>query len=491
MNTLKKLLSVFAVVAMVLSMTVSANAATVTVKEGLDGHTFGYYQILKGTQTTGDASLGEPAWGTGINDASFVAELDDITEFAGVTDAATFVQALAANTDKAEQVARIAYKHKKGEPTAIAAGTVEIAAGYYLIVDTTTLQAGDAKNAALLQITEKDAIEIGNKTTKPTVDKFVSRDGVWQKSTDAYIGETVTMKITAEVPSMEHYDSYYVKFVDDADASFNAITVASVKLIGTVNSTANTDVALKTTEYVHTPNNEDFTLVINDLKALAAAKNMNTNEKVEVVVEYTTALNKAADLGNRGNLNKVKLVYTANPDDGLTGETTEKTVYVFTYQLDGTKVDGANTATKLPGAKFKLKKGENEFYKVTNGIVSWVAEGEATEVTSDDNGLFNFIGLDQGTYTLIETVAPQGYNKANSTVTITATLNDTSITVLNTETTEEILNAGKVSVQVENNKGAVLPETGGIGTTMFYIIGAALVIGAGVVLVSKKRMEVK
>jgi LPXTG-motif cell wall-anchored protein len=187
----------------------------------------------------------------------------------------------------------------------------------------------------------------------------------------------------------------------------------------------------------------------------------------------------------------VKLVYTANPDDGSTGETTEKTVYVFTYQLDGTKVDGAKPATKLPGAKFKLKKGENEFYKVTNGIVSWVPEGEATEVTSDDQGLFNFIGLDQGTYTLIETVAPQGYNKANSTVTITATLNDTSITVLNTETTEEILNAGKVSVQVENNKGAVLPETGGIGTTMFYVIGAALVIGAGVVLVSKKRMEVK
>ena len=117
-----------------------------------------------------------------------------------------------------------------------------------------------------------------------------------------------------------------------------------------------------------------------------------------------------------------------------------------------------------------------------------VNEDDATVMTSDENGIFTFKGIDQGTYTLVELTPPGGYNKApDQTVVISAELSDTAITSL----TNGTLDDGKVSINVLNYKGATLPETGGTGTTMLYIVGAVLVVGAGVVLVSKKRMAKK
>ena len=488
MKTLKRLLSVFAVFAMVLTMTVSANAATVTVDSKLDGHTFGYYQILKGTQVAGDPSLGTPAWGSGIDVDDFLAELDDIVVFSTVTDAASFAKALAANTSYAEQVARIAFNHKVGEPTTIAAGTTTIDAGYYLIVDTTTLSTGDAKNAALLQITEKDNIEIGYKTTKPTIEKTVNG----KKLDDAYIGENLVMELTATIPSMKDFTTYKVIFTDDAQDSFAAPSNIAIKLVGkSTGGVADTEVAV--TSAVVNVTAPDFTITIDDVKDLAVEGNLNVNEEVKVVVTYNTSLNAAADLGNPGNANKVKLTYSAEPNTDETNDTAEKIVYVFTYELDGTKVNGNKTSETLPGATFKLKNSAGQYYSVTAGIVSWVAsEDDATVLTSGDNGLFRFSGVDTGTYTLVEVTPPTGYNKADDTeITITAEYSETAITKLAIGTQEFDVTKGKVNVEVKNYKGATLPETGGMGTTLFYVIGAALVLGAGVVLVSKKRMAAK
>ena len=144
-------------------------------------------------------------------------------------------------------------------------------------------------------------------------------------------------------------------------------------------------------------------------------------------------------------------------------------------------------------AGFVVKNASNEYYKLTttNGVseVTWytLAEGETleaaiaankiTEYTSNAQGAVTaFTGLGNGTYTLVESTVPSGYNKAaDSTFTIAG--NDYTTANLEQATT------------VVNNSGSVLPSTGGMGTTIFYIIGAILVIGAGVVLVTRRRMN--
>lgn len=491
MKTLKKLLSVFAVVAMLLSMTVSANAATVTVvdNDDLTDHTYVAYQVLSGTQAPDSASLGSVVWGSGIDPTTFLTEVNKISGFETIADPAAFAEKLATyadNSAQAEAVAKAAYAAKTGAGTTLVTGQNTIDAGYYLIVDTSTVDNEDARNAALLQVTQQGDVTIGNKTTIPTVEKWVKKDGNWGKYEDAYIGQSVSMKFEATVPNMHYFDTYPITFTDTA-TGLTPITITSVS----IEQTGKAATALAAdTHYTLAPTNEDFTLTIDDLKALAVAASFDVKQAVKVVVEYTTTLATDADLGNDGNSNTVKLTYNANPNGSENKDTAESTVYVYAFQIEGTKVDGTDKTKKLDGAVFALKNADGKYYANTAGVVSWVdSEDDATKSTSTADGLFGFTGLDAGTYTLVEITPPLGYNKAgDQTVEITPTYNTANKidTLTNGDTT-----TGKVSVTVLNNKGATLPETGGIGTTMFYVIGAALVIGAGVVLVSKKRMAAK
>lgn len=493
MKTLKKLLSVFAVVAMLLSMTVSANAATVTVvdNDDLTDHTYVAYQVLSGTQAPDSASLGSVVWGSGINSTKFLEEVNKISGFETIDNPAAFAEKLATyanNSVEAVAVSKAAYAAKTGSGIELEIGQNTIDPGYYLIVDVTeNVGNEDARNAALLQVTQNGDVTIGNKTTIPTVEKWVQKDGNWGKYEDAYIGQSVSMKFEATVPSMYYFDTYPITFTDTA-TGLTPITITSVS----IEQTGKAATALAAdTHYTLAPTNEDFTLTIADLKALAVAASFDVKEAVKVVVEYTTTLATDADLGNDGNSNTVKLTYNANPNGSENKETAQSTVYVYAFQIEGTKVDGVDQTKKLNGAVFALKNADGKYYANTAGVVSWVdSEDDATKSTSTADGLFGFTGLDAGTYTLVEITPPLGYNKAgDQEVTITPAYdNDTNKikTLTNGELTD-----GKVSVTVLNNKGATLPETGGIGTTMFYVIGAALVIGAGVVLVSKKRMAAK
>lgn len=198
------------------------------------------------------------------------------------------------------------------------------------------------------------------------------------------------------------------------------------------------------------------------------------NTSNTVVVTYTAKLTNK-NIANESS-NKAKVTYNGKDIPG------EPEVYTYNYKIDIEKVDDADTTKKLEGAKFVLKDNEGKFYKVdgTTGAVTFVADQKvATVVTTDANGAANFAGLKAGTYTLVETVAPAGYNLAA----------DTNITLKEvTEKLEETTSL-TVSAQVKDKTGAELPSTGGIGTTIFYIIGAVLVIGAGVVLVTRRRMN--
>ena len=237
-----------------------------------------------------------------------------------------------------------------------------------------------------------------------------------------------------------------------------------------------------------------------------------------ITVEYNAVLSSGAVIGLNGQTNEVYLEYSNNPNvggEGETGNTPVDKVMAFTYELDVNKVD-ANTKDALKGAKFKLQAADgdhaNQWAVLTENsdgnytVSGWTTdETAATEFENKTGNTFAVIGLDSGKYNLKETAAPSGYNTPGApfVVDLTATtVNNqdwdsftasdvlTALTVKLDETTGKAdVNTGKGEVTVGNSSGSTLPSTGGIGTTIFYVAGGVLVVGAGVLLITKKRAK--
>ena len=222
-----------------------------------------------------------------------------------------------------------------------------------------------------------------------------------------------------------------------------------------------------------------------------------------IVVTYQAALNKTA-LNTEKETNIATLTYPKNPSGSETGTVNTPTTYVYNFNMDVDKYADTDTNKKLKYAVFVLYKDngtDKEYYKQdASKNVTWVAEAEketaATQKTTDATGKATFEGLKAGTYYLEEITAPRGYNKlkAPEKVEIIASYNTDG--TLNTgiagcELKQDAAN-GNHYYQVEsisNKAGAVLPSTGGIGTTIFYVLGSILVLGAAVLLIVKKRMK--
>ena len=186
---------------------------------------------------------------------------------------------------------------------------------------------------------------------------------------------------------------------------------------------------------------------------------------------------------------------------------------MFTYKLDVTKVDGQDPSKKLEKAKFKLLNIDQTKYAQVDAnskFTGWTTdENAATELESDANGLFKVIGLDDGTYFLKETLAPSGYNTLAEPIKLVISANTNNGQLGSGQTTElETIYVtvgsdpaasgattfgdpatGTVNITVENNRGTTLPGTGGIGTTIFYVVGGGLMVAAAILLITKKRME--
>lgn len=487
---------------------VKASAYTITIKNVSTGHTYEAYQIFGGDLYKGDGAttptLSNIRWGDGVTAFTYDGE----------SDAAKIAEKLsgqAFDSETANDFAKEASKHlatvaKSKESTS---NTVELTVddpGYYLVKDKDGSQ--DSKNGAytrfMLQVTGAESVEVKNDV--PTVEKKVkeTNDSTgettdWQDAADYDMGDTVPFQLTAELPKkrVDDYDHYYVEFTDTLSAGLTFKEITKVTADGT---TLNENQYKKTV----TKNSDDTTtlsIVITDVKAVANI----TKDENKVVVEYNAELNSNAVLGSAGNPNSVELTYSNNPNatgDGTskpanTGKTPKDTVKVFTYQTIINKVDQYGKA--LPGAEFTLVK-KNKDGSTKNVDVVKNAEGTS----------FTFKGLDAGNYELVESTTPDGYNTIKP---IKFTINakydteadDPQLTELsggvtaNTDsgmiefnkniTPKEAATSGSLEANVENKKGSLLPSTGGMGTTILYVIGSILVLVAAVLLITKKRMD--
>lgn len=459
---------------------------TLTVNGTTTGHTYEAYQIFAGDVSTDGTTLSNITWGSGVNAFTFN----------GSSDAATIAENLGTgeDTDVAKSFVSTAAANL-GTATASASSTAStttisgLAAGYYLVKDKDDSQSGE--NSSYTRFILK---VVGDSTAKlksdvPSVEKKVkdTNDTTgettdWQDSADYDINDSVPFRLTATLPTnFADYDEYYLELSDTLSSGLTYNKDAKVYL---VNGSDETDV---TSSFTIADDGSSFK--INNLKSLD-----NVTSSTKIVVEYTATLNENAVIGSAGNPNTVKLIYSNNPNytgDGETsphGETPEDTVIVFTYKVVVNKVDQNNKA--LPGAGFTL-------YKKVNG--EWTT---VKTISAGDTTTFTFSGLDDGDYKLSETTTPNGYNTISDVeFTVTAdhdiesdspALNSLSGVVTTGELTfTPSITDDSLTTDVVNKKGSVLPSTGGMGTTILYVVGTVLVLAAGILLVTKKRMDAK
>lgn len=507
MKNMKKLASVVLAMVMVLAMALPVSAEdsyTITIKNNAENHVYEAYQIFAGDISENGKTLSNVTWGTGVNNVALLTELKTIEKFATATSAADVAKALEGvgdDSDLAKTFAAVAGKYlttdaKESTKSTETEGTYTINVdkpGYYLVKDKNTVSGYDSATRYILKVVGN--VEVSPKGTVPSVDKLIV-EGENKVETGTYnIGDDVTFQLKGTLPSnYADYTSYKYEFHDTLS---NGLTYNAGSVKVTVGGTDITD------EFTVNHNNGTLTITCNNLKTISDA---TIDEKSEIIVTYTAKLNVNAVIGGTGNPNTVKLTFSNDPNyqgtgsnpDEPTGTTPEDTVYVFTFELDVTKVDGKDN-TKLSGAEFKLKNEAGKWVKVDENhkVTGWADnQTDGSVLTSGEDGLFKIIGLEDGTYYLKEIKAPDGYNNIENEIKIeiTSSYDTTGVKTLqikvdNGDAKAGIADTGVVSMDVENNKGATLPSTGGTGTTVLYLVGGALVLIAVVLMVTKKRMS--
>ena len=481
MKYFKKIASLVLALALALVLAVPAMAAentTISAPEG-STRTYDVYQIFTGDLHNG--VLSNVKWGK--NGTGTKGEAVDQTTL----DALAAVNGNISDTAKLTEIQKYVNLSSEKIGTVSNGNTLTVPTGYYLIKDNGPVGDGEAYSLYVVQVVGPTTIspKIGTTTSdkkvKDTNDSEANSTTDWQDSADYDIGDAVPFKLSATIAQdyANYTHGYKLTFHDKEEAglSFNK---DSVKVY--------VDGALITTGYeVVTENLGDgctFEVRFANLKDIASVHAGSV-----ISVEYTSTLNNQAVIGSGGNKNTSHVTYTNNPNDvqaGENGTTPDDVVIVFTYKVVVNKVD--KDKNPLEGAGFTLYK--------KNASGEYVAVGG--ELKGDDMTTFTWSGLDDGDYKLVETTTPAGYNTiADIVFTITAGHVDgasPSLSTLSGDVTSGTatftadVTAGSLTTNVVNQSGATLPETGGIGTTIFYVVGGILVIGAGVVLVTKKRM---
>ncbi len=486
MKSMKKIVSIVLALIMVMGMSTTVFAAdeqtyTITINNEAEGHTYEAYQVFTGDLHEGVLSNIE--WGSGVS--------ADVQNVFG--SAAKKAEAIGSETDAA------AFAKDIAPYLAAAAGTANkpvngqyvisgLAPGYYLVKDAenTLVGANDARTAYILKVvadveaTPKSGTIIPDKKVKDTNDT-TGDTSEWQDSADYDVNDEVPFQLSATMPSdYANYAKYKLVF---HDTQSEGLTFDKESVNVYVDETE-----ITTGYEVVTDGLEDgctFEVVFANLKTIEAVK-----AGTVITVEYMSTLNEAAVIGSAGNTNTMKLEFSNDPNytgsgDGPTGKTPKETVVVFTYKAIVNKVDQNGEA--LTGAGFTLYK----YDAAAEGEDKYVAVGN--EVKGEALTTFTWNGLDDGNYKLVETTTPAGYNTIDPIeFAITAEHDvlsaDPKLTGLDAGeffTAEK--ESGIISADIENVKGSTLPSTGGMGTTIIYIAGAMLILGAGAALIMRRR----
>ena len=507
MKHIKKLASLLLVLVMVFALATTAFAEettySITINNSAKDHTYEAYQIF-----TGDLSgttLSNIVWGSGVSEAGQTALGDAAAKAETLkteADAKAFAKAVAPYLTTAAGSANTVTDGKY-----VISG---LAAGYYLVKDQDGSLTGDNDSYTeyIIQVvgnvtaTPKSDVPEVQKKVKDINDSTDTTKTDWQDSADYDIGDSIPFQLKATLAdNVSSYTTYKVVFHDTLSKGLTYNNDAKVYIDGTETN------GFTVTATVNADGTTTLTVSCDDVKALNAVNSS------AITVEYTAKLNENAVLGSAGNPNEVYLEYSNNPNksengNNETGETPKDVVIVFTYKTIINKVDSENKP--LTGAAFKLEK----LIKGKDGAAdTWTTVKEFT--VDETTTSFTFSGLDDGQYKLTETKTPVGYNTIDPIYfVIEATHDETAdaptLKTLNAYLTDANgnkqtemkdgesvnidlgtvdLTAGSITTTVVNKSGSKLPSTGGIGTTIFYVLGGVLVLAAVVLLVTKKRMS--
>ena len=505
-KAMKKLMAALLAVAMVCAMAIPAFAAkgepVTSSGVSLTKHEFEAYQIFSAKLDSG--KLTDVTWGEGVKgDDLLVAlktatTLGDFSKCSTPSDVAKELEGF--TTEQATKFAAFVANGYLATTKIAGTGTIELpSAGYYLIKDVTEVEGEyDASNLTLLLVSGAETVTPQVKTDIPTLQKKVKdkNDSAgtttdWQDSADYDIGDIIPYQLTATLGNVSNFDTYYVKFVDTMEhLTYYNITSVKVgdKTLSAGDYTSNWDSA-----------NKKLTVSIDDVKKHGA-----TNGST-ITVEYTATLDADAVIGSIGNPNEAYLVFSNNPNGDGKGKTAPDKNIVFTYKVVANKVDQDNKP--LTGAAFALYKKLPAVPNPEDGT-SYIMEGNDAyapvkelnvgangEVEDKELTTFEWTGIDDGEYMIKEIITPAGYNSIEPIkFTVTA---DHQIEAADPKLTEltggdkftGAVSTGALTANIQNRMGSTLPGTGGIGTTIFYVIGGGLMVAAAILLITKKRME--
>ena len=509
MKKMKKVMALLLSLVMVLAMSVvafateegSTTSGTYTITAPATSHQYEIYQIFTGDLHEG--TLSNLQWGKNGKETE------------GTDVAAAVVTALTGVTGKSfNEILAVVEPYANLNSTPIATvtngATYEAVAGYYLIKDKDNSVTGTdsytlyiVKVVGNVTIDPKSDVPSFEKKIKDTNDTEGTTTG-WQDSADYDIGDDVPFKLEGTVAAnYAQYKQYYFAFHDNEEEglSFNKDSVRVY--------VDNTEITEGYTVVDNPADGCTFEVVFNDLMAAAEEYNFTVSGGSKIRVEYTSKLNEKAKIGKEGNVNSASLEFSNNPNQEQggtpdTGNTPWDNVIVFTYKVVVNKIDSSKKP--LAGAAFELSKKVNDEYTRV-ALVNATQNTEGKYILSNETVTkFEWKGLDDGDYMLTEVITPAGYNtiapikftvNADHTITWEGENRNTILTSLtgNAATGDITFTANddktELATNVVNNKGSELPSTGGMGTTIFYVVGSILVLGAAILLITKKRMSAR